>query len=77
MPRYFFDIHADEVLADPEGIELANNREAMSRAYAEVRALAAADVREGSFTGAHSIVVVDSDRNPVGSVRFDDAVSIL
>ena len=42
----------------------------------EARALAADTVQKGHLVRSHRIEIVDADRNPVGEVRFDEAVDI-
>jgi len=59
-----------------EGAELADADAARAYAVKAARALAADTVLHGHLTGSHRIDFEDSDRNPVGSVRFDEAVQI-
>lgn len=77
MPHYFFHIHSDEVIFDPEGVDLPSHSAAMMRALLGVRSLAAADAETGHLTLDHFILVTDDRQNPVGSVRFGDAVTIV
>ena len=76
MPLYYFHIYNDDVTMDPEGAAFADDEAAMAHAVKEVRVLAAETVRHGHFFGHHRLEVVDADRNRVGEVRFDEAVSI-
>lgn len=76
MALYYFHIYNDDVTLDPEGTELADDEAAMARAVIEVRILAAETVRHGHFVGHHYIEVTDADRNPIGKVRFDEAVEV-
>ncbi len=76
MPLYYMNIYNDDVTMDPEGVELADDEAAMARALIEVRALAADTVRRGHLVGHHRIEVTDAERKPIGSVRFDEAVTI-
>ena len=76
MPRYFFDIYNDEDTIDTEGLELADEAAAMARSVIEARELAAESVRQGHLVGSHRIEVRDADRQCIGAVRFDEAVTI-
>jgi hypothetical protein len=76
MPLYYFNLFNDEVTMDDEGLELADAGAARAHAVKEARAMAADTVRHGHLTASHHIDFVDEDRNPVGSVRFDEAVEI-
>lgn len=76
MSHYYFNIIDDDETTDPEGLELADNASAMARAVVETRNLAAETVRLGHFVGHHRIDVTDADHNPIGSVRFDEAVAV-
>lgn len=76
MRRYFFNVYNDDITLDPEGAELADDTAARAQAVIEARALAADTVGRGHFVGSHYIEIVDADRNPIGSVRFDEAVAI-
>ena len=76
MPIYYFNVHNDDVTQDDEGVELADVRAAHARAIKEVRALAAETASKGHLTRHHRIEIEDEDRNPVGTVRFDEAVEI-
>ena len=76
MPLYFFDIYNDETVLDPEGIDLADDAAALERAAVEARVLAAESVRKGHLVRSHHVEVLDADRKPIGTVRFDEAVEI-
>lgn len=76
MPHYFFNIYNDDDTLDPEGADLLDDQAAMAMAVIEVRNLAAETVRDGHFVGNHRIEVTDVNRNPIGAVRFDEAVEI-
>ena len=77
MAHYFFHIHLDEVISDPEGIDLPSHSAAMMHALLGARSLAAADAETGWLTLDHFILVTDDQQNPVGSVRIGDAVTIV
>ena len=76
MPRYYFNIYNDDVTLDDEGAELADDHAAMARGVKEARILAADTVVHGHLTKHHRIEVVDEHQNPVGIVRFDEAVTV-
>ncbi len=76
MPLYYFQVFNDDITLDDEGAELADVEAAQAHAVKAARALAAETVLHGHLTGSHRIDIVDADRNPVGSVRFDEAVEI-
>ena len=76
MPHYYFHLYNDEVTMDDEGVELADAEAARAHALAEARHMAADTVSKGHFTGSHRIDIVDAAREPVGTVRFDEAVEI-
>jgi hypothetical protein len=76
MPRYFFNIYNDEVTLDEEGIELADDSEALSRAAAEARNLASETVRQGHLILDHRLEIVDESEREVGTVTFGDAIKI-
>jgi hypothetical protein len=76
MPRYYFNVYNDDVTLDDEGAELADDHAARARAVKEARALAADTVFHGHLTRHHRIDIVDENQNPVGTVHFDEAVTI-
>lgn len=76
MPIYFFNIYNDDVTEDYEGRDLADAQAARAYAVQAARALAAETVVQGHLIGSHRIEIVDSDRKPIGTVRFKDAVRI-
>lgn len=76
MALYYFHIYNDDVTLDPEGTELADDEAAMALAVIETRGLAAETVRHGHFVGHHYIEVVGADRQLIGKVRFDEAVTV-
>tara|TARA_R110002072_G_scaffold162846_3_gene315118 strand:- start:2306 stop:2542 length:237 start_codon:yes stop_codon:yes gene_type:complete len=76
MPHYYFNVYNDDITMDDEGAELADLTAARARAVKEARALAADTVLRGHFVAHHRIDIVDEQRNPVGSVRFDEAVEL-
>jgi hypothetical protein len=76
VPLYYFNVYNDDVTMDDEGAELADAEAARAYAVKAVRALAADTVLHGHFTASHRIEFVDGEREPVGTVRFDEAVEI-
>jgi hypothetical protein len=76
MALYYFQIFNDDVTLDDEGAELADDEAALAHAVKAVRALASDTALHGHLTRSHRIDVVDANRRPVGSVRFDEAVDI-
>jgi hypothetical protein len=76
MPLYYFQIYNDDITLDDEGAELADDQAAIAHAVKAVRALASETVSHGHLTGSHRIDIVDTERKPVSSVRFDEAVDI-
>lgn len=76
MPLYYFNIYNDDVTLDEEGVELANEHAARAFAVKSVRELAADTALRGHLVGHHRVEYVDADQNPLGEVRFDEAVEI-
>lgn len=76
MPMYYFNVYNDDTTLDEEGAELADEHAARAYAVKAVRSLAADTVRQGHLVGHHRVEFVDKDQNPVGEVRFDEAVEI-
>ena len=74
MPLYYFDIYNDDMTLDPEGTELADEQAARAFAVLQARSLAADTVMHGHITASHRLEIVDEDRNPVATVRFDEAI---
>jgi imidazolonepropionase-like amidohydrolase len=76
MPRYYFNIYDDDTTLDEEGAELADEHAARAYAVQAARGLGAETAMHGHLIGHHRIEYVDKDQNPVGEVRFDEAVEI-
>ena len=76
MPLYYFNLFNDDVTMDDEGINLADDEAARAHATKEARVMAADTVLHGHLTGSHRIEFVDEAREPVGVVRFDEAVDV-
>ena len=69
MPLYYFNLFNDDLTMDDEGVELADDEAARAHAVKEARVMAA-------DTQSHRIEFIDEARNPIGTVRFDEAVDI-
>ena len=76
MPLYYFQIFNDVITLDDEGAELSDEEAARAHAGKAARALASETVLLGHLSGSHRIDIVDSERKPVGSVHFDEAIVI-
>lgn len=76
MPRYYFNIYNDDMTLDDQGADLADEHAARAHAVKAVRSLAAATVQHGHLVGHHRVEFVDENQNPLGEVRFDEAVEI-
>ena len=76
MTLYYFNIYNDDITIDDQGAELADEHAARAYAVKAVRSLAAETVMHGHLIGHHRVEIVDSQQNPVGEVRFDEAVDI-
>ena len=76
MPLYYFNIYNDDMTLDYEGAELADEHAARAYAVQAVRELAAETALHGHLIGHHRVEYVDTAQNPLGEVRFDEAVEI-
>lgn len=76
MPRYYFNLYDDLETLDEEGAELADDHAARAYAVTAARELAADTVLHGHIAGHHRVEYVDESQNPLGEVRFDEAVKI-
>ena len=76
MPRYYFNIHNDDVTLDDEGAELADEHAARAHAVKAARGLAGETVRHGHFTHHHYIEIQDERHTTISSIRFDEAVEV-
>lgn len=76
MPLYYFNIYNDDTTLDEEGAELADEHAARAYAVKAARSLAADTVQHGHLVGHHRVEFVDKGQNPIGEVRFDEAVDI-
>jgi hypothetical protein len=76
MPLYYFNVYNDDTTLDDEGAQLADDHAARAYAVKAARSLAADTVLRGHLVGHHRVEFVDAHQNPVGEVRFDEAVQI-
>lgn len=76
MPLYYFNIYNDDLTLDEEGVDLADEHAARAHAVTAVRELAAETAKHGHLVGHHRVEYVDAGQNPLGEVRFDEAVKI-
>ena len=76
MPRYYFNIYNDDITLDEEGVVLADEHAARAYTVKAVRELAAETALHGHLVGHHRVEYVDASQNPLGEVRFDEAVEI-
>lgn len=76
MPLYYFNVYNDDTTLDDEGAELADEHAARAHAIKAARSLAAETALHGHLIGHHRVEFVDKDQNPLGEVRFDEAVEI-
>jgi hypothetical protein len=76
VPLYFFNIYNDVVTLDDEGADLVDDNAARAHAVKAARSLAAETVMQGHLAAHHYVEVVDGDRQPVATVRFDEAVDL-
>jgi hypothetical protein len=77
MPLYYFNIFDDIVTTDDEGSELADAKAAREHAVKAARSLAADSVLHGRLNAHHHIDIVDENEDPIGTIRFDEAVELL
>jgi imidazolonepropionase-like amidohydrolase len=76
MPLYYFNVYNDDTTLDDEGAELADEHAARAHAVKAARSLAAETALHGHLIGHHRVEYVDADQNPLGEVRFDEAVEV-
>jgi hypothetical protein len=77
MPRYFFHLHDDMDIPDPEGIELPNMEAALASASSQGRRLAGDLVKEeGRLHLAHRIDIEDAQHRVLDTVFIRDVVTV-
>jgi hypothetical protein len=77
MPRYYFHLHNDLDVLDPEGCELASPEAAQLQAEHEAKVMASESVlTKGKLVLSHSIEVTDDTGASVAVVRFGDVVTV-
>lgn len=77
MPRFYFDLHNDVDVLDPEGKELPSLEEAKSRAVIEARAMLEDSAGKGRIDLNHFIEVRDESGTIVHRLHFGDVVTIV
>lgn len=76
MAKFFFHLLNDENTWDQEGVELADDGEALRQGALAAREMAAQSVREGHLVLSHRIVVCADNNRTIGTIHFRDAVEI-
>ena len=76
MSHYFFNLHNDRNVMDPEGTDLPDLPSVREHAVADIRELMAEGVKKGSINFSHSVEVSDENGRLVLSVPFLEAVNI-
>lgn len=76
MPHYYFDLcNGEGWLADPEGMELADEAAAHAEALSAVRSLIASEVRESATVNlAHFMTVRSEAGGEIYRLHYRDAV---
>lgn len=77
MAHYFFHLHNDRNVPDPEGTHLQSLSAVREHAVADIRELMAEGVKNGRINLRHRIEVADEHGRPVLTVPFSEAVSIV
>ena len=78
MSKYFFHLrNGDDLLLDPEGIELDGPESIQAQALYEARSILSHDMMEGRIVLDQRIDIETSDRTVVYSLSFADAVEIV
>jgi hypothetical protein len=77
MPRYYFHLHDDMDVPDPEGTELPNVEAALASAMAQGRQMAGDLVKEeGRLHLSHRIDIEDALHSVLDTVLIRDVVTI-
>jgi hypothetical protein len=76
MPIFYFHLYDDVMVADGEGIELADLDAARAAAVSNIRDILAEDVKRGRMPLGHRIEIADEGGAVVAAVAFRDAVSV-
>ena len=77
MGRYFFHLFNDLDVPDLEGRELPDDDAARAAAIAEAREMITESVRKGVVNLSHRIDVENRFRQPVITVRYGDAITLI
>lgn len=76
MPMYFFNVRiGTDVVADPEGVELASPEVARAEALADARELMSEAVLRGRDISEQSFEITDDAGRLVLAVSFADAIT--
>ena len=76
MPRFFFHLHEETVLLDPEGQEFPSAEAAREAAVTMAREIACSEVRQGHLGLNHRIEVTDAHDAPVVTIVFKEAIRL-
>lgn len=77
MPVFFFHFrNGAEYVEDEVGLDLADDREALSRGAANLRYVLAEDALSGVLNTGSTIEITDESRGHLATVRFDDALRL-
>ncbi len=74
MPRYYFNVHDEQVTLDLEGIDCPNADFAIELAIRAAREMAAETAHQGCLVAEHRIEIVDSERRHLDTITFGEAV---
>lgn len=78
MLRYYFHLRdGEDVLLDPEGMELDGPESIEAQALFEARSILSHDVMKGRITLNQRIDVEDANQTVVHSLAFSDALEIV
>lgn len=74
MPRFFFHVHEESFVPDPDGIEFADVEAARAAALEGVRGMICDQVQKGRLCLGYRMEVEDEAGEPVFQLSFEDAV---
>jgi hypothetical protein len=77
MPRYFFDLHDDMEVLDPDGVDLPHIFAANEHALLEAREVLRESIAEGKIDLRHHIKIRDEAGKTISVVPFGDAVQVI
>ena len=76
VPRFFFHLYDDMIVADLEGAEMLDAEAACARAVASAREIACAEVMQGRLDLNHRIEVEDETGELLATVYFRDVIQL-